>query len=170
MKSGEITWLPSEIDISLGTFTEIIQILYAKFQMDIKCGKIIVYGLRVGYAPGYEPSGLGYEKIFWHLITRDDPSTGDRLIDYKRAPKLSWIKPILEHCSESCIKIWDYQEGTSKKGTRTYVWLEQYDFLVILQKCNLRSGKTVMNIITSFHIDGPIYCKKLYKKWENRIK
>lgn len=169
MSNPSIEWLPPKIDISEGTYLKMVHKLYARFQMDIKCGNIIFQGSKVGYRPGYEPSGMGYEKIFWHLITADEAITGERVLDHERASRLSWIKPVLEHSSDPCIKVWDYEESNRKMGIRTYVWLEELDFIIVLQKVLLRSNKTVMNIITSFHINGPSYRAKIRKKWEKRL-
>lgn len=170
MSDLPIAWLPPEIDISVGTFQKIVQILYAKFQMDIKCGNLHFANMKVGYFPGYEPSGMGYEKTFWHLITVKEAQTEERSLDYQRAPKLSWIKPILENYSDPRIKAWDYQEAKKGKGIRTYVWLEEMDFLIVMKKVTLcNHNKQAINIITSFHIDGPSYKAKIQTKWRKRI-
>ncbi len=169
MSLSKIEWLPPELDLNGSTYTQIIAKLYNVFQMDIKCGNLFFSGTKVGYRPGYEQNGMGYEKIFWHLIQKEDGS-GERLPDYSRAKKLPWFRPTVENYRDSRVKAWDYQEAEKKKGVRTYVWLEGFDYLIVLQRTYLRNKNIdVMNIITTFHIDGASYRKSILGKWEKRI-
>lgn len=169
MSLSKITWLPPELDLNVGTPTQIIAKLYNVFQMDIKCGNLIFSGTKVGYRPVYEQNGMGYEEIFWHLIQREDGS-GVRILDYPRAKKLPWFKPTIENYRDSCVKAWDYQEAEKRKGVRTYVWLESLDYLIVLKRIHLKNKNIdVMNIITTFHIDGASYRKSVLGKWEKRI-
>lgn len=167
--SEDIGWLPKELDISCGTFREIIQILYAIFEKDIKYGQLKYQGCKVGFSRKVKPDGLGYEEIFWHLVTREDKITAERYLDYRRAEKLPWIKAMIKHQNDACLKVWDYQEGSIKKGVRTYIWLENWDFVVILQKIQ-RTKVAIYNIITSFHLDGDGSRRRMHRKWVDRIK
>ncbi|MFA5670777.1 MAG: hypothetical protein WC967_16205 [Balneolaceae bacterium] len=169
MSSYTIEWLPPELDLDDKTYTQIIATLYNVFQMDIKCGNLFFCGTKVGYRPGYKQNGMGYEKIFWHLIEKEEES-GEELIDFPRAKKLPWFKPTIENFQDFRVKVWDNQEADKKKGIRTYIWLENLDYLIILQRTFLKKNNIeVMNIITTFHIDGPSYRRKVFGKWQKRI-
>jgi hypothetical protein len=62
------------------------------------------------------------------------------------------------------IKSWDYKEG--KGAVNTYLWLKDFDFLVIMKK--YPDGRR--RLLTSFYIDYPNYKRKLEKKYARRIK
>lgn len=95
------------------------------------------------------PEGLGKEEGFWHVVSRDDDKTGERLIDYPRAKRLPWAKPLMESPERPETKVWQYQEGRSDKGLRTYIWLEEYNYAIILQK-----KKSVFYWVTAFYVDS----------------
>lgn len=104
------------------------------------------------------------EKVFWHLTTREDKKTEERLPDFRRCERLPWAKPILEHAGCPEIMDWDYEEGD---GTiKTYVWLEQYDFVVILKKYP-DGGR---RLITSFWIEYEHTRRKLKEKYKRRLR
>lgn len=106
-----------------------------------------------------------YEEGFWHLITRKDFSTGVRLVDFRRAERLPWCGPAISNCSDACVKVWDYEEGDRR--IRTYVWLEHYDYVVILEKRVVRNGG-VAHLVTAFHIDGRQKRADLERKFQKR--
>lgn len=59
----------------------------------------------------------------------------------------------------------DYQEGDGR--VRTYLWLEQYDYVVILERKAKRLG-TAAFLVTAFHIDGAQRREGLERKFRNR--
>lgn len=103
------------------------------------------------------------EDGFWHLISYEDKTMG-RIPDFKRAKRLSWIKPIIENHGHSEIKEFDYLEATG--NTRKYLWLENHDFVVILEEYRNRQS---FFLVTAFHISGPYKRRDLEKKYEKRI-
>jgi len=105
----------------------------------------------------------GKHVIFWHLTTRDEKSAGQRLPDPRRCERFPWIRPIL--CNSQCPKIlnWDYEEGDGT--TKTYVWLEDYDFVVILKKYPNGSRR----LITSFWVEYKHTKRRLMNKYNHRI-
>lgn len=137
MNYAAIEWLPPELDLNGITATQIFAKLYSVFQMDIKCGNLFFSGTKVGYRPGIEPDGMGYESVFWHLIQKKEVS-GERVPDYPRAKKLPWFKPTIENYQDHRVRAWDYQEAQKKKGVRTYIWLEPLDYLIILKRTILQ--------------------------------
>lgn len=170
MSSATISWLPAEICTDGDYKAEVLPRLYAVFQNDIKCGKLMLNGLRICYFSTYEGE---YEGIFWHLISKDQKSqqktqkpSNSRLPDSSRAAKISWIKPLIEHHDDPLVKCWDYLESNRK--IRTYLWLEQEGFLVILEKAR---KKNVLYLITAFYVapTDASYRRYLQTKWIRRI-
>lgn len=105
----------------------------------------------------------GKEVIFWHLTHRVDKNTEQRIPDLRRSERLPWVRPMLDYSTEPEILAWDFKEGD---GTiKTYVWLKDYDFLVVMKKYSDGSRR----LITSFHVEYPHKRKKLQKKYDNRI-
>jgi hypothetical protein len=106
-----------------------------------------------------------YEEGFWHLITRKDYGTGDRLLDFRRAERLPWCGPAISNCADGCIKVWDYEEDDRR--IRTYIWLEPHDYVVILEKQTKRQGPVAF-LVTAFHVDGKQKRKDLERKYQKR--
>lgn len=106
-----------------------------------------------------------YEEGFWHLITRKDRGSGDRLLDFRRAERLPWCAPTITNCRDGCVKVWDYEEDDGR--IRTYVWLASHDYVVILEKKAKRLG-TVAFLVTAFHIDGKQKREDLERKYRKR--
>ncbi len=140
-----------------------LAMLYDVFKRDFKetqtyhRGKSVRYNSKIGDASGKEEG-------FWHIVSKYDISSGERLIDYPRAKRLPWAKPLMESDEREEIVVWQYKEGASDKGLRTYIWLENYDYLLILQ---LR--KQVYYWVTAFYIESNWKKRDLRRKYEKRI-
>lgn len=106
-----------------------------------------------------------YEEGFWHLITRKDYTTGDRLLDFRRAERLPWCGPTISNCPDSCLRVWDYEEGDRR--IRTYVWLESNDYVVILEKKTV-GERVIAFLVTAFRVDGNQKRSDLERKYRNR--
>ncbi|WP_421718227.1 hypothetical protein [Algiphilus sp.] len=134
--------------------------LYELFERDFKLSQPQYHGQAVWFFPETED---GKEVVFWHLTSRDDKEIGERLPDPRRSERLPWIRPMLEQPDKTEILAWDYEEGD---GTiKTYVWLENYDFVVILKK--YRDGRR--RLVTAFWIEYRSARRGLRKKYERRI-
>ena len=105
----------------------------------------------------------GKEIVFWHLTSRDDKETGERLPDLRRSERLPWIRPMLEHSEQKEVLAWDHEEG--KGEIKTYVWLHAYDFVVILKK--YKDGRR--RLLTAFFVEFGNVRRKLRKKYDRRI-
>jgi hypothetical protein len=152
-------WLPDLFPVNPWTSTT-YEALYRLFQKDFVESQPVYKGQTVWFFPEKED---GKEKIFWHLTTRDEREAGERLPDLRRSERLSWVRPMLNQpeCPEALA--WDYEEGD---GTvKTYVWLENYDFVVILKKYPDSSRR----LITSFWLEYSHAKRKLKKKYERRL-
>lgn len=155
----ELDWLPPILTLS-GTWGEIVSSLYAIFEKDFKKGKpkfqhyVVWWDQRVLY-------GQRYKEGFWHLISTDDKNTGERIPDFRRAERLPWCAPTITNSDDSAVKVWDYREGRGQ--LRTYVWLEDGDYCIILEKLKRPTQPAVM-LITAFYVDGPSRRRSLQNK------
>jgi hypothetical protein len=154
-------WLPACCATN-GDWAEVVAALYAVFRRDIVDNPPRVDGCRVWWQQGMSD---GYEETFWHLITRDDAATGDRLFDPRRAERLSWCGPILRHCNDPAITRWRYRE--SRGQIRLYLWLEPWDYVVVLEEKDGRGGRSYF-LITAYHPDGEDRRRSLRRKHEKK--
>ena len=157
------TFLPPMLNLN-GEWNHILSLLYNVFIKDFKDTKTYHRGIRVIYNGTVEADGLGKEEGFWHMISRRDKNSGDRLIDYPRASRLPWAKPLMESPERAEIKVWQYREGTADRGVRTYIWLEDYNYVLILQR-----KKNIYYWVTAFYVDVSGKKNDLQRKYADRI-
>lgn len=100
----------------------------------------------------------GKEKIFWHIITKENQKTKQREFDDNRAARIKWIKTIIANHNDREIKLFYHYENR-QKVIRLYLWAYKKDFIVIIQKL----GKSSSHLVTSFYIDKN-YNKNMYEK------
>lgn len=104
-----------------------------------------------------------YPEGFWHIITKMD--SGVRIPDFRRAERMPWCGPSIRNSDDPVIKKWSiFEEGE----TRTYVWLESFDYLIVLVKRSQRIGE-VMFLKTAYYVEGDSTRKKLKDKFANRL-
>jgi len=156
------SFLPPLLDLD-GAWDGILSRLYGVFEKDFKESQTYHRGVKVIYNGMIKADGSGKEEGFWHVVSRLDYNTGERLIDYPRAKRLPWAKPLMESPENPEIKVWQYQEGAADKGLRTYIWLEDYNYALILQK-----KKKVFYWVTAFYVESWKE-KELKRKYENRL-
>ncbi len=106
------------------------------------------------------------EEGFWHITTQKDASTGERLPDLQRSRRLTWIRPIIEHCDSPLVRCFDYADG--KGRVRSYLWLFDHDFVVVLQKQD-RGHTKIARLITAYYIDGERGRHQLEKRYRERL-
>jgi len=157
-------WLPSMLTLS-GTWDKIVSDLYGIFEKDFKQGKPKFQHYMVWWDQRVL-SGQRFEEGFWHLISRDDKDSGERIPDFRRAERLPWCAPVIINSDDSSVKVWDYQE--SQRQIRTYVWLTDQDYCVILEKLRRHSLAAAM-LVTAFHVDGPSQRRSLRTKLEKKV-
>ncbi len=155
-------WLPDMASIN-GEWDKVLVRLYGIFDKDFRKGKPFLEKLPVWWDRRVEKGDI-YEEGFWHLISRDEQRSGERLFDPRRAERLPWCCPMLLHNGDVSIKTWDHREG---RLLRTYVWLEEYDYVVVLEKRQQNFGKVAF-LITAYHVDGPSRKSSLAKKYAQR--
>jgi len=157
-------WLPAIMNLD-GEWANTLSRLYALFTIDFKNSPFLYSGIPVWWDRTIKDNDL-YEEGFWHLITKDYNTSGERIPDYDRAKRLPWCKPTIVNSNDPVIKIWNYREGSGK--VRTYLWLEHFDYIIILEKRNYRIGDR-MFLVTAYHVEGDSTRRKLNNKYNNRI-
>ncbi|MFQ5861494.1 MAG: hypothetical protein ACE5IC_00040 [Candidatus Brocadiales bacterium] len=152
-------WLPATVSVNPWT-QDTFDTLYSIFARDFKNTQPIYEGYIVWFFPEMED---GKEVVFWHLTHRDDKNTGERLPDLRRSERLPWARKMLDNPDKPEILAWDYKEGDG--SIKTYVWLKDYDYLVLMKKYPNESRR----LITSYYIDFPHKRRKLERKYTRRM-
>ncbi|MCC5486532.1 RlfB protein [Vibrio lentus] len=151
--------LNEPIDLTRVDATRIIDSLYDIFDRDFVSNRTYLAN-SIYVDPQSQRKDEGKELSFWHLTTRKDTYfdwingkkvkvEGDRYPDFQRASRLEWIKQILTNHDDDCIKMFFYKEQAKKNPIRLYLWAEEHDFVVILQKL----GNSSSFLVTSFYVD-----------------
>lgn len=136
--------------------------LYAIFTHDFKEVPPVHQGKPVCFDTRILSDGQGKEEGFWAALCGHGSKSD--LLDIERAKRLPWCKPLIESLSRSEILFFDYFEGSSDKGIRRYIWLKDYDYVVILQQ-----NKTLYALVTAYYVKEKGYRKTLQRKYENRL-
>ena len=171
-------WLPDPVSF-YGNWDSFVRTLYVVFETDFKHGypryrsRPIWHDRRVESGDSY-----GYEEGFWHLVTKDEwvwnsatrHKEKTRLPELDRAARLPWTKPAIDNDSVPEVLTWDFEQNVRNRNvTRTYIWLKQYDFVVVLERQAKRRGDIFM-LITSFHVDHGGKRNDLESRYKRRIK
>ena len=156
-------WLPHIVKVD-GLWEEVLSRLYCIFTMDF----IEVQRTFEGREVDCDERKLDekYEEGFWHLISRTDPSSGERFPDFRRAERLPWCGPTITNSTDKAVKVWDYREGSGRM--RTYLWLEDWDYVVVLEKRRQRRGEIAF-LITAYHVSGASTRRNLQRKYGERL-
>lgn len=153
-------WLPEIVNVN-GEWEEVLRRLYQIFDQDFRKSGCVFEKRQIFWDKRVLEGR--YEEGFWHLITKADEQTGERLLEPRRAERLPWCKPTLTNSKDSAVKVWDYPEGK----VRTYVWLEDWDYVIVLEKRKHRIGEIVF-LITAFFVDGESSRRNLRRKYKAR--
>lgn len=156
-------WLPDQLSLS-GTWQEIIDRLWAVFHTDFVKGCPTFNSVPVAW-DRRKLDGDPRDEGFWHIITRKDYASGNRLLDQPRAKRLRWARAVLDNAHTDDVLVFDYEEGLGK--IRTYLWAATVDYVVILEK-KPRWQSDVYFLVTAFCLDGPSRRRDLDKKYRNR--
>jgi hypothetical protein len=155
-------FLPSLLPLN-GNWNRILKTLYRVFERDFKEQTTKHEFIPIDFTRKIMPDGEGKEEGFWHVVSKYDHKRGERLIDYDRAKRLPWARPMMESPARGEIKVFDYDHGPKDKGIRRYIWLEGYDYVLILKKY-----KNKYFWITAYYVykNGK---RDLNKRYKNRI-
>ncbi len=158
-------FLSPTLNLSGSWEEDILPMLYSVFETDFK----LFPPKFLKYQVGYDRRILEDEKEegFWHIITKAEKKNRkeERCYDSRRAERIHWIKPLILNHSHNMIKSWNYLESSGK--VRNYIWIEDHNFIVILQWDN---NKQEYILITSYFIENSHTKRKLLQKFNDRIK
>lgn len=154
-------WCPPLLDVS-GPREEAILRLYRVFAEDFKNTGCTFRGLPVQFSRCFLAGDL-HEHIFWHLISKDGDAE-ERYFDSCRSRRLSWCKAVVEHAHEDEVTVWKDYVG---KALRTYLWLEAYDYAVVLEEGIRRDGPVVF-LVTAYCVEDRVR-KRLKKSYRRRV-
>jgi hypothetical protein len=157
--NGPPHWLPPMAAVNPWT-NATYEMLYAIFKQDFKDSQPVYDGNPVWFFPELDD---GKEVVFWHMTSRVDQETRERLPDLRRSERLPWVRPMMGNSTQPEILAWDYEEGD--RTIKTYVWLKDQDFLVLMKK--YKDGRR--RLITSYHVDQPHTRRSLQKKYAKRV-
>jgi hypothetical protein len=157
-------WLPPLLDLP-DDQDDAFAMLHAVFTRDFVDRRPSFRGCPVVWDDRRDP-GDPYERGFIHIISKDGVP-----LDRLRASKLCWCCAIILNAACPTITVWDYQEGTRK--TRTYLWLEDCDYVVVLERMmrwdrESRTSNRVYELITAYHVEGDSTRRSLKQKWSKR--
>jgi hypothetical protein len=156
-------WLPEIVSVG-GEWDKILTRLYKIFEQDFKYTKRTFKGILVWWDQ-HILEGERYEEGFWHLITKEQVKSKDRLLDPRRAERLPWCGPTISHSDDRYVKVWDFKENSGH--IRTYLWIEDWDYVIILQKRKHRKGMIAF-LITAFYLDGDSSRRSIRVKFEKK--
>ena len=140
--------LPLKLELD-GTYDRLVAFLYSVFERDFIRSRPRFNGLPVIFDNRRIDSE--YEEGFWHIITRME-SEG-RVIDYKRAKRLPWLRPLIELGEDPDVLRWREEDIDRHRGTmvgKHFIWYEPGSYLIILKE---RPGRYFL--ATAFHVTGP---------------
>lgn len=157
-------WLPAIISVD-GEWDKVLEKLYGIFKADFVEGKPLLNKSKVWWDRRIL-DGDKYEKGFWHLISKDDSSTNERLFEPRRSERLPWCRPTIDHFNDSAVSHWDYRASRSR--IETYLWLENLDYVIVFQKRKQNIG-TVYFLITAYYVENDSTKRNLRRKYQDRI-
>ncbi len=75
---------------------------------------------------------------------------------------MPWCAPCILHDQDPALLVWDYREASRR--VRTYLWFDEGDYVVILEKRPHRQGEIAW-LVTAHHVDGDSTRRKLRRKY-----
>ena len=154
------SWLPDLFSMN-GIWDERLAELYNIFKRDFELGKPYLDEFEVWWNRTVVDGN--YPEAFWHITTKGIPS--ERLPDFRRAELLPWCCPSILNFDDPIILFWDYFDG---ERTRTYLWLNELDYVIVFEKRRQKKG-VVAFLITAFYVEGDRRRKQLRNKYNLRI-
>ena len=131
--------------------------LYSIFEKDFIISQPILFEKKVTI--GNQKIVDGKELVFWHITSKGGKNHINRLPDLRRCERLHWIRFSIEHIHEiDGLLFW---EQPSNRAGNFIIYLEKYDFVIILRKLNY-----VFILITAYHVDYKNKRQKLLKDYQ----
>ncbi|MCX5991110.1 MAG: hypothetical protein NTZ04_02075 [Chloroflexi bacterium] len=159
-------WLPPPLRYSdfNGDWDQFLAAVYKIFERDFKLSRPDYGGYPVAYDSKLED---GKEAAYWHVVSRDDPTTKDRELNLRRCERVAWVNPIIEHSTDKAVSMWKIEQKRPNRGrqVRVKLWLEDQDYIVILTE---RPRGAVL--VTAFCTDFESERRKLRKERDDYLK
>jgi len=123
------SWLPPLIKFNdYDGWDDYLLAIHEVFRRDFIQSKPVFDGLSVFIR--HEPKFKDKEYTFWH-VTSEGESEEDRIPDLRRCERIGWIRAIIDNANCEEVKVW---EQVKKRRLRVYLWLHQFDYLIVLTK------------------------------------
>ncbi len=158
--------LPTKLDLD-GTYDRLVALLYSVFEHDFLQSSPRFKGLPVAF--DNRRIGSEYEEGFWHVVTRTE-SEG-RVIDYKRAKRLPWLRPLIELGEDPDILRWREEDIDSRRGKmvgKHFIWYERGAYLIILKEIPRKYFLATVFYVTGLRSHDHYMKKYLMQKKGNR--
>lgn len=149
------SFLPETIQFS-GDWNAFVALAYGVFKRDFLDSSPRFHSRPVSVNRS-KKDGSPMEEGFWHLITREDKKSKERLPDFPRAERITWARPIIENYSTAGMDCWRYLEGSGR--VRYYLYAKAVDYLVILEE----SPRSFF-LVTGFYVDSDWKRRELENK------
>lgn len=153
-------WLPEILTFESfnGEWNVYCEKLYEIFKNDFIDSKPVFKGTPLSLKR--HPMIDNKEYTFWHITSEDNGKKveNERIPDFRRCERLVWIKPIIENSEDIIIKFW---ENDSRGELRYCLWLESYEYLVVLGK---RNGYILL--VTAYPVIRAHTKRKLEKEYQ----
>ena len=157
------SWLPEMVSVN-GDWASILTRLYSVFHADFVTSTPRLKGLDVWHDRRKLEDNI--EEGFWHITHVFDRRVQQRVFDPRRSERIPWCRPTMENEPQAEVQCWDYREG--KGNIRTYVWLKDHDYIVVLERKSMRRGDVYM-LITAFYVEHESYRRTLRRKYGQRV-
>lgn len=157
-------WLPIMFSLDPNT-QRFVRVLYRRFECDFIMNETEFENRPIIYD---DTISKGYELGFWHLITGKLHCYNFEDIDYDRARRLNWCSPVISHSGSNECVVFNYENA--KGYIRTYIWLKELDYVVIVQIENIVDLGECARLITAYYFNKDWGRDKIQKKYNNRIK
>ncbi|MBI4028003.1 MAG: hypothetical protein HY360_23665 [Verrucomicrobia bacterium] len=153
-------WLPDLIGLD-GSWERIRSRLYDIYTREIRRG-LRFQGLPV--IPDGRKSEDEFEDGFWHVTSRTlkkyNPKVRrmevERIYDSKRSARLRWVVAIIQNATSPEVSVFESVDDKSGR-LRTYLWLEEWGFVVILERRTLpkdpKPDYNFYHLVTAFCVD-----------------
>ncbi len=150
-------WLPPLVlfgDFN-GNWNCYLEAIYSCFKQDFIDSRPIFQGRQIDLKSC--PLVDGKDTTFWHMI-QEGEIEDERTPDFRRCERIRWPRSIIEHDSDSHIKVWQNLRG---REIRTCLWFTLENYLVVLA----HRGRYVL-LWTAYIVEQPHRQRKLQKEYE----
>lgn len=156
----EIDWLPEIIclDSFGGDWGRYVEAIYDVFRRDFVASRPAYHDLTVVIDDRLEN---GKEAAFWHVTHSYNKVVRERIPELRRCERVCWIRPVIENAlsNSGIVQVWSEKKN---RQLRTYLWLKEMDYLVVLRVTNSK----VAVLITAFVAEREHTRNKLLKTFK----